>query len=112
MLVILHNNRCGKSRECVAFVENSNRDYEIVDYIKTPLKFTEIKALLKKLKLNPIDVVRTNEPEWLPYKNDIPSPDDIVRLIAKHPILLQRPIVINGSKAIIARPADHASQVF
>lgn len=112
MIQVLHNNRCGKSRECLAFLDKSGQEYEIVDYLKKPLKFREIKSLLKKLGLSAIDIVRTNESEWLPFKGQELSNDEIVRILAQYPILIQRPIVANRSKAVIARPFDKASEVF
>ncbi|MBD3580901.1 ArsC/Spx/MgsR family protein [Flavobacterium selenitireducens] len=112
MIQILHNNRCGKSRECLAFLDASGCEYEIVDYLKRPLKFRELKALLKKLKLRPIEIVRTNEADWQPFRKLELSHDDIVRILVKNPVLIQRPIVINGNKAVVARPAEAASEVF
>jgi len=105
MIQVLHNNRCGKSRECLALLDDRGVDYEIVDYLNKPLKFREIKSLLKKLGLNAMDIVRTTEPQWKAYKNQEMSQDDVVRILAKHPILIQRPIVVNGEQAVVARPA-------
>ena len=111
MIQVLHNNRCGKSRQCLQLLDASEQDYETIDYLKNPLTFREIKALLKKLGLDAIDIVRTNERQWQPFKDQKLSNDDIVRLLALHPILLQRPIVVNGSKAVVARPAERLSLV-
>lgn len=111
MLQVFHNARCGKSRECLAFLDASQTEYEIVEYLKRPLKFREIKALLKKLKLRPIDIVRTNEKEWEPFKNQELRDDDTVRILARHPILMQRPIVVNGDKAVVARPTENIHSI-
>ncbi|NUY80028.1 arsenate reductase [Flavobacterium sp. MAH-1] len=111
MLQIYHNNRCSKSRECVVSLDASETPYETIDYLRNPLKFRQIKALLKKLKLNAIDIVRTNETEWAAYKGLELSNDDIVRILAKHPILMQRPIVVNGDKAVVARPLEKISEI-
>ncbi len=106
MLTIYHNNRCSKSRECLLFLDEANTEYEVVDYLKNPLKFRAIKGLLRKLKLKPIDIVRTNEKQWEEFKGQNLSDDEIVKAIAKYPILMQRPIVVNGNRAVIARPAE------
>ncbi len=58
MLQVLHNPRCGKSRSCLAFLNDSNKKYEIINYLEHPLSEIEIKKLLKKLKVNPIAIVR------------------------------------------------------
>lgn len=111
MIQVYHNPRCGKSRECLAFLDESKVEYEIVDYLKTKPKFREIKSLLKKLRLNAIDIVRTKETDWQPFKNETLTNDEIIRVLVKHPILIERPIVVNGDKAVIARPFEKANEV-
>ena len=111
MIQVYHNPRCGKSRECLAFLESEKVEYEIVEYLKTKPKFREIKSILRKLGVNAIDIVRTKEPEWQPFKNKSLTNDEIVHLLVKHPILIERPIVVNGNKAVVARPFEKANQV-
>lgn len=111
MLQIYHNPRCGKSRECLAFIEQKCTEYEIVEYLKTRPKFREIKGLLKKLGLKAIEIVRTKEPEWQPFKDLVLTNDEIVRVLVKHPILIERPIVVNGEKAVVARPMEKVGEI-
>jgi arsenate reductase len=111
MLTVYHNGRCGKSRECLAFLNEAGADFEVVEYLKTPLKASEIKSLLKKLKIKPIDLVRTNEKEWIPFRNANLTDDEIIKALAKFPILMQRPIAVQGEKAIIARSANLISEI-
>lgn len=107
MLQILHNPRCGKSRNCVLFLNDSNKQFEIIDYIKNPLDANEIKTLLKKLTFKPIDLVRQKEAIWIEnYKGKTLTDNDIIKALAKHPILIERPILIDGDKAIISREID------
>ncbi|WP_313578488.1 hypothetical protein [Chishuiella sp.] len=64
MYTILHNSRCGKSRESLKVLEDSGKEFQIREYLKEPLSKEEIKNILSKLKVNPIDIVRTNEEDW------------------------------------------------
>ena len=107
MLQILHNPRCGKSRNCLAFLDKSNTKYEIKLYLQNPLTEAELKELLLKLNRKPIDIVRQKEAVWIGKYKDKPMTDaQIIKAIAQNPILMERPIVINGSKAIIGRDLE------
>jgi arsenate reductase len=107
MLQVLHNPRCGKSRTCLAFLDDTDKKYEIINYLTNPLSEAEIEALLKKLNVKPIAIVRQKEAIWIEhYKGKTLSDKAIIEAIAKHPILLERPIVIDGDKAIIGREID------
>jgi arsenate reductase len=104
MVQILHNPRCGKSRNCLAFLNDSDTKYEIINYLENPLSVDEIRELIKKLGINPIELVRQKETIWTEnYKGKTLTDEGILNTLAKHPILIERPIVINGDKAIIGR---------
>ncbi len=107
MLQILHNPRCGKSRDCLAFTTDSKAKIEIINYIENPLSVDELKTLIKKLKVKPIELVRKKEPIWIEkYQGKSLTNTQIIKALAKHPILMQRPILIAGDKAIIGREID------
>ena len=104
MLQLLHNPRCGKSRTCLAFLTETKLEFEIINYLDNPLTVTDLKVLLKKLNIKPIELVRQNEAVWIEYYKDKSITDtDIIKAMAKHPILIERPIVIKGNNAIIGR---------
>ena len=104
MLQILHNPRCGKSRDCLAFIKESKHEIEIINYLVKPLSTDEIKTLIKKLNIKPIELVRQKEAIWIEhYKGKLLSDVDIIKAMAIHPIVIERPIVIKGNKAIIGR---------
>lgn len=112
MIQIYHNNRCGKSRECVSHFENLGVQTEIIDYLKNPPTEAEIKQLLIKLKIQPIDLIRTNEKIWKEnYAKLKMSENELISAMAQHPILIQRPIVISGENAVIARPLSVVAQI-
>ena len=101
---ILHNKRCGKSRNCLAFLEENGKEFTVRNYLENKLSVDEITSLLTKLKMQPIALVRQNESVWKDnFNNKKMSDKDIIEAIAEFPILIQRPIVINGESAYIAR---------
>lgn len=107
MYTILHNSRCGKSRESLKVLEDSGKKFEVREYLKEPLSKEEIKNILSKLKVNPIDIVRTNEEDWkVNYKGKELSDEDILDALVKFPKLIQRPIVIDEKSGVIGRPKE------
>ena len=112
MITIYHNPRCGKSRECLAFLELQNHKFEIIKYLDNPLTFNELSEIIKKLKIKPIELIRSKESIWINnYKGKKLSDKEIIQTIVDHPILMERPIAVNGSKAVIARPFDRLKQI-
>jgi len=110
MIQIYHNPRCGKSRNCLAFIDQTNQDYEIIPYVTETPSFDELKSLLQKLDLQPIELVRTKEKIWIEnYKGKTMHDDEIIQLMADHPILIERPIIVKDGKAIIGRDLDRVA---
>lgn len=107
MIQIYHNPRCGKSRNCLAFIEQTNQEYEIIPYLTETPSFDELKKLLEKLNLQPIELVRIKEKIWIEnYKGQELTNDQIIQAMIDNPILIERPIVIKDGKAIIGRDLD------
>ncbi|WP_287497142.1 arsenate reductase (glutaredoxin) [Pandoraea sp. CB10b_02] len=117
MITVYHNPRCSKSREALALVEGSpsvaGGDLQIIEYLKTPPTLAELKRLHKLLGVPVRDMIRSNETEYTELGlNDASLTDsELLAAIARHPKLLQRPIVVNGDKAVIARPPALANEV-
>ncbi|UUV20679.1 arsenate reductase (glutaredoxin) [Paenimyroides aestuarii] len=112
MIKIFHNPKCSKSREGLCTLQDLGKEVEIVQYIKNPLSFNEIKALLKVLKIDAIDLVRTKEAVWKEhFKGKELTSDAIIQAMVDFPQLIERPIVVNGNKAVIARPAEKIKEV-
>lgn len=107
MIQIYHNPRCGKSRNCLAFIEQIKQEYEIIPYLTETPTFNELKELLRKLNLKPIELIRIKEKIWIEnYKGKELSDDQIIQAMIEHPILIERPIVVKDGKAIIGRDPD------
>lgn len=112
MITIYHNPRCGKSRECLAFIENSNQEFEIIKYLEKPLSFDELKDIIKKLKIKPLELIRAKESVWVEHFNGKNLTDtEIIQSMVDYPILMERPIAVNGEKAVIARPFDKIKDI-
>ena len=107
MIQIYHNPRCGKSRNCLAFVEDTKQEYEIIPYLTETPTFDELKELLKKLDIKPIELIRTKEKIWIEnYKGKDLNEAEIIQAMIDNPILIERPIVVKDGKAIIGRDLD------
>ena len=108
-VTIYHNPRCSKSRKTLEIVQAAGVDPEIVLYLRDTPKADEIVALAGKLGMPVADLLRRGESE---FKNatDLPEISDDAALAAwlvEHPSVLQRPIVVDGDKAIIGRPPEN-----
>ena len=107
MYTILHNSRCGKSREAMKVLEESGKDFEVREYLKEALTKEELKDSLTKLGLKPIAIVRTNEEEWkLNFKGKELSEDEVLNAMIEFPKLIQRPIVIDEKSGVVGRPKE------
>lgn len=112
MIQILHNARCGKSRDCLAFLTESGKEFEVIKYLENVPTFEELKEIISKLGIKPIDLVRKKESVWLEnFKDKNLSDNQIIEVMIENPILIERPIVINGEKAVIARPLENAKTI-
>ena len=104
---IYHNPRCRKSREGLAILQEMNKDFEIVEYLKNPPSFEELSKLIKKLNIKPIELVRKNEAIWKEnYKGKELTDDEIIKAMTENPKLIERPIVITEKTAIVGRPPE------
>lgn len=107
MTQILHNPRCGKSRTCLLHLENKSQDFEIIEYLKNPLNYSQIDDLLKKMNVKPIAIIRTKEQIWIDnFKDKKLTDKEMIQAIVDFPILLERPIVIKENTAFIARTLE------
>lgn len=104
MIQIYHNPRCGKSRNCLAFIEETGQEFEVIKYLEETPSFQELASVIKKLDCKPINLVRVKEKIWIDsYKDKSLTNDEIIQAMVDNPILIERPIVIKGEKAIIGR---------
>lgn len=112
-VVIYHNPRCSKSRETLALLEGKGVKPKVIEYLKEPPSAAELKAILKKLGLAPRELMRRKEPPYAALKLDNPklSDDALVKAMVANPVLIERPIVVNGAKAALGRPPEDALKI-
>lgn len=92
----------------MALLEASGKDFEVIKYLEHPLSEKHLENLISKLRIEPIDLIRKNESIWKSdYKSKALSDEAIIKAMVTHPKLIERPIVINGEKAVIGRPPEN-----
>ena len=108
-IIIYHNPKCSKSRKALEIIKNKNIEPTIILYLVNKLSKAEIKNLLLKLRLSIRDILRTGEDEYKNnnLKNENLSDDKLIDFLIRFPKLLQRPIVVKNSKAVIGRPPEN-----
>ena len=113
MMKIYHNPRCPKSREGLLYLEEKGFDFDVINYMKDGITPKEIKGFLNKSGLEVGDIIRTNEELYkLHYKGKEFTKEEWIRILVENPRLLQRPLVIKGTHAVLARPAEEIEKLF
>lgn len=110
---IYHNPRCGKSRQTLALIEEAGIEPEVIEYLKTPPTAEELDAILKKLKLEPQELMRKGEAIYKELKlaeREL-SRHEAIAVMLEHPKLIERPIVVQGRKAVLGRPPENVKEL-
>ena len=104
---LLYNPRCSKCREALSLLEGENCEIEIKQYLKAPLTKKELKDILTKLGLKAFDIVRQKETLFIKqFKGKKFTNEEWIQILLENPNLIERPIVIDGYKAIVGRPPE------
>ena len=105
---IYHNPRCSKSRQTLSLINDAGKDVEIIEYLKTPPSAAELKDIIALLGIAPEQLVRKGEAIFKEqFKGKKFSVDEWIDILAAHPKLIERPIVVHGKKAILGRPPEN-----
>ncbi len=105
---IYHNPRCSKSRQTLQIIHDSGKDVEIVEYLKAPPTHAELKSVVDLLGISPEQLLRKNEAVFREqFKGKSFTDEEWVDIMIAHPQLIERPIVIEGKKAILGRPPEN-----
>ena len=112
-LKIYHNPRCSKSRQALQILRDAGHEPEVIEYLKTPPNQTELKKLFKTLGMKPREAMRTKEATYkeLGLGDEKTTDAALVKAVSENPILLERPVIVNGAKAVIGRPPEKALDV-
>ena len=107
-ITLYHNPNCSKSRGAKEILESRGVDFQVVEYLKTPLDRGAIKRLLALLDVPPAELIRRDGhfKELGLRTEDYTTADDVADLLAEHPKLMQRPVAVRGERAVIARPSE------
>jgi len=112
-LTVYQKPTCTKCRTTLRLLRERGADFEAINYFETPLSEADLRGLLKKLGLSPGEILRKDEPvakELGIGKKDF-SDKELIALMAKHPDLIQRPIVVRGDKAVLGRPPENVEKL-
>ena len=105
---IYHNPRCSKSRQTLQLINESGKKVEIVEYLNTPPTFEELKSIVNHLGIAPEQLLRKNEAIFKEqFKGNTFSDDEWIQIMIDYPKLIERPIVIEGQKAVLGRPPEN-----
>lgn len=105
MTTIYHNPRCSKSREALKLLEKKGETVQIVEYLKNPPSEQELRQIIELLGIKPAQLLRTQEAEWKEnFRDKDLSDDQIIKAMITYPKLMERPIAIKGTHAVIGRP--------
>ncbi len=112
MIKIYHNPKCSKSRGCLNYLHEKDETPEVVEYLKADITKEELKDVVSKLDCSVEDIIRKGEDD---YKNNFKgktlSEDEWIDAIIKYPKILERPIVVKGNKAVVARPLENINKI-
>ncbi len=112
-VVIYYNARCRKSREALQIIRDKGIEPEVRDYLAEPPTPAELSEVLRKMGKKPRDIFRKSEPLYkdLGLKNKDLSDADLIDYLHQYPILIERPIVIRGQRAVLGRPPEEVKKI-
>jgi arsenate reductase len=112
-VTIFHNPKCSKSRQTLELLEQRGLTPAIIEYLKTPPTAKKLKEILSQLGLAPRELMRKKEAIYV--ENDLKNPElsdeDLIGFMIKHPILIERPIVLANGKAALGRPPEQVLEI-
>jgi arsenate reductase (glutaredoxin) len=112
MITIYHNPRCSTSRQTLEILHKRKDEVKVIEYLKNPPDKKELQQILKYLGLPASQLIRKKEELFKEkYKDKKLSEAEWLDVMIKNPILIERPIVIKGKKAIIGRPSENGFQI-
>lgn len=104
---------CSTCRKADEILRESGEEYDKIEYYVTPLSADKIRELLKKMNISARELIRNKGDVYkeLEISSGKHSDDELIALMAKHPDLMQRPIVERGSKAVLGRPVENIREL-
>lgn len=106
-MILYHNPQCSKSRAALALLQEKGVAVQIIEYLKTPLTVAELETVAQKLNLEPRQFIRHGEAEYANVSDENLTREALLEAIVKFPRLLERPIAVTQTKAVIGRPPEN-----
>jgi arsenate reductase len=107
-----HNPRCKKSREGLQLLEEKGHQPEVILYMTEPISPMDLEDILVKLNIDAEDLIRSKEAVWKEeFKDKELSEDELILAMIEYPQLMERPILVNGDKAVIGRPTENLLEI-
>ena len=112
-VTIYHNPRCGTSRKTLELIRKKGIEPKVIEYLKTPPTEMELDEILKLLAMAPRELMRGKEKEYATHRLDNPKLGraELIAAMVKHPILIQRPIVLSKGRAVLGRPPENVEKI-
>ncbi|MCK5280710.1 MAG: arsenate reductase (glutaredoxin) [Cyclobacteriaceae bacterium] len=105
---IYHNPRCSKSRQTLQLINDAGKDVEIIEYLKDVPTEEELKSIIDLLGISPEQLLRKNEAIFKEqFKGRSFSDEEWIKIMIGNPKLIERPIVVDGKKAVLGRPPEN-----
>lgn len=109
---IYHNPRCRKSRETLQLIEGKGKNPEIVEYLKNTPSEKELTKIIELLGMKPEQLLRKGEKVFKEqFKGKTLSDKEWIKAMVEYPVLIERPIVVDGNKAILGRPPENVLDI-
>lgn len=111
-IIVYHNPRCSKSRCAIDFLKEKKKDFEVVEYLHNVPDEKELRSVIQKLGIKPEELLRKGEEDFKTnFKDKQLSDEEWIQVMIKFPKLIERPIVIIGNKAVVARPTERILEI-
>src|SRR5512147_1598171 len=112
-LTVYQKPTCTKCRETLRLLNERGAEFVAINYFETPLTEADLRGLLKKLGFTAREILRKDEPvaKQLGIGKKEFSDQELIALMAKHPDLIQRPIVVRGDRAVLGRPPENVGKL-
>jgi arsenate reductase len=113
MVTLYHNPRCSKSRDALNLLREQGQEPEVILYLETPPNAKTLKALLGKLGISARELLRKGEDAYkeLNLADETLSEAALIKAMVENPKLIERPIAVNGDKAVIGRPPENVKTI-
>ncbi len=109
---IYHNPRCRKSRETLRLIQQHGKEVKIIEYLKTTLDQKQLESIIKRLGVDPCTLLRRQEKIYKElYRGKELSKDQCIQAMIDHPVLMERPIVVDQDRAVLGRPPENVLEL-